>query len=93
MLPLLMVDNDRKHLDESMPMFKGHLKRVRQCIRSTSKRKVKDPRDEETDQFELTAEPKYNKVYVRMIDTRGLKNTAFTDFTGAFPYTSSQGHR
>jgi len=50
---------------------------------------LKDPRDDEADQFELTAGPKFNKVYVKMIDTHDLENVTFTDITGELPYTSS----
>ena len=75
-----------------MTTFKGHIKRVRQGIRSTSKSKLKDPIDDEADQFELTAGPKFNKVYVKMIDTHDLENATFTDIMEELPYTSSWGN-
>jgi len=87
-----MIDNVKKQLDESMSTSNGHLKCVRQGIRSTSKKKVKDPRDEEADQFNLAVKPKFNEVYAKLIDTRDLEKPAFTDLTGAFPYTSSCGN-
>lgn len=84
--PLLTPTNISKYLTETIATKKGHLARVRKNIRSTKRQKVEDD-----EQFNVVQEPKTHQVFMVILDTNNLKNTAYSDLTGAFPYTAANG--
>ncbi len=86
--PLLSPTNITKYLSETIATKKGHLSRIRKNVRST-----KAPIQPEEDPFDVTQEAKSNEVYLIILDTQNMKETAYSNLTGAFPFTAANGDR
>ena len=86
--PGLTAKAVNKYFPESDETQQGHMRNVKQGIRSTKERKTETVIKEGV---ELT-QPlrKHNNVYVRIDDA---KETIYTDQTGAFPVRSRNGNR
>jgi hypothetical protein len=82
--PSITVENVRKYLPKSYATSKGHMKQIRQNIRSTQQ-PVKQPASE----IEMVQEDKCNYMYAAVMDT----NQIYTDLTGRFPTTSLSGNK
>jgi hypothetical protein len=82
----LNVANVTEHFPESDEMQKGHMKQIKQGVRST---KVID----EDAMLELNPTPgvKHKDVYLRVFDA--TKKAMYSDQTGKFPITSSRGNK
>ena len=48
-------------------------------------------REHEEDPFDIIQEQKSHEVFLVILDTQNLKETAYSDLTGAFPYTAANG--
>ncbi len=84
--PGLTIENVNKHFPESDETQKGHMKQVKQGVRST---KVID----EDAMLDFKPQPgvKHKDVYLRVFDA--TKKAMYTDQTGKFPITSSRGNK
>ena len=84
--PGLSVKAVNRHFPDSDETQKGHMKALRQGIRSTKQSAA--PITAEV----TTAEPmkKEHDIFVKVYDTQDL---IYTDQTGAFPHVSSRGNR
>ena len=89
-IPLyLAIINSRKYIQvfkRNNCHKKGHLARVRKNIQSTK-------REHEEDPFDIIQEQKSHEVFLVILDTQNIKATAYSDLTGAFPYTAASGDR
>ena len=90
--PGLTSELIRKHLPKSVPTVMGRQKRMRQGIRSTSKKAAPPPVVED-----LPLEPPRNnidrthQVGAIVLNFDDLKGTICTDLPGRFPFHSSRG--
>ncbi|KAL7551824.1 hypothetical protein ACHAWF_015016 [Thalassiosira exigua] len=88
--PLLTEEAVRKHFPESDETKQGHMKGIKQGIRSTKTKKEPTTVTLE-DGTELTMPlRKHHDVYLRVEEAR---ETMYTDQTGAFPVQSRRGNR
>ena len=85
--PLLTVKNASKHLEETMATHKGHLKRTKQNIRTTTPTITNIKMEPEDDQFQIKQEAKTHAVYALILDTSKLEGVGYSDLAGPFPYT------
>ena len=88
--PHLSVEAVKKHYPESDETAQGHMKSVKEGIRST---KVKTPPTKvklEGGEDLTIALKKHNDVYIKV---RDAQETMYTDQTGAFPLRSRKGNR
>lgn len=86
--PLLTPSNVAKYLTETIATKKGHLARVKKNIRSTKRIQTN-----EEDPFDIEQEHKTHEVFLVILDTQNMKETAYSDLMGAFPYTAANGDR
>ena len=88
--PFITVDNVNKHFPESNETNQGHMKGIKQGIRSTKQRK--QPTVITTDAGEQVTVPltKHHDIFVTIDEA---KETMYTDQTGAFPVQSHKGNR
>ena len=84
--PALNVSNVTKHFPESDETQKGHMKQVKQGVRST---KVID--EDTMHDFKPMPGVKHKDVYLRTFDA--TKKSMYSDQTGKFPIPSSQGNK
>jgi hypothetical protein len=84
--PALNVSNVSKHFPESDETQKGHMKQSKQGVGST---KVID--EDATVEFKPTPGVKHKDVYLRVFDA--TKKAMYSDQTGRFPISSSQGNK
>ena len=88
--PHLSVEAVRKHYPESDETAQGHMKSVKEGIRST-KRKAPPLKVKLEGGEELTIPlKKHNDVYIKV---KEAQKTMYTDQTGAFPVRSRKGNR
>lgn len=88
--PGLTADNVNKHFPESDETQKGHMKQARQGVRSTKVIDEDAMLEADTDHKPKPG-VKHKDVYLRTFDA--TKKSMYTDQTGRFPITSSQGHK
>ena len=88
--PHLSAEAVRKHFPESDETHQGHMRSVKQGIRSTKQKK--EPITIKVEGGEELTIPlkKHNDIYVRIEEQR---ETMYTDQTGAFPTRSRKGNR
>ena len=84
--PGVSVSAVQKHFPESEETQKGHMKSVRQGLRTTKDKIDKTLRDSEKQE----PIPRKQDIFVTTVD---LQETIYTDQTGKFPYVSSRGNR
>ena len=95
--PGFTADAVRKYLPNNSPATdKGHMKRQRQGIRSTTRATKKEQQDEEAETFADSHPPlakeTMNQMFCGMAVIDKKEGTVYTDFTGNFPIRSSQGN-
>ena len=83
--PGLTIKKVNKYYPETDETPKGHMRQVRQGVRST-KEKVIVPNDND----EIVPRRKQHDIYVRVDQ---VKDTIYTDQTVKLPITSSRGHK
>ena len=90
--PGLTADLVRKHLPKSEATVKGHLKQIRQNLRSTKRTPPPKPNPNSVMTTGTPSEPvRANKlVTFKIIE---LEGKVFSDQTGRFPITSSRGNK
>ena len=84
--PGLTPENILKHFPESDETIKGHMKQVKQGVRST-----KVIAEDAMLDSNPTPGVKHKDVYLRVFDA--TKKAMYTDQTGKFPITSARGHK
>ena len=79
-----------KHFPESNKTIQGHMRAIKQGIRSTKQKK--EPLTITLDNGEVLTLPlkKHNNIYIKVHEA---KETMYTDQTGAFPVQSWKGNR
>ena len=87
--PHLSVKNVQKHFPESDEERQGHMRSIKQGIRSTKERIMVEVEDENGNVQKVPLK-KHNDIYVRIDEA---KETIYTDQTGAFPVRSRRGNR
>ena len=87
--PLLTAKAVRKHFPEHTETDKGHMKRVKSGVRST-KVQVEHPEIQAKEAELAQLRRKHRDILVKVHD---IEEMIYTDQTGAFPVTSSQGHK
>ncbi|KAL7550666.1 LOW QUALITY PROTEIN: hypothetical protein ACHAWF_013885 [Thalassiosira exigua] len=90
--PLITAHNIHNHLVETMATAKGHLQRVRKNVRSQAPLRAGINIESDSDNV-VKQKAKTNAVYVLVFDTMRFNDTAYTDLTGPFPFTSARGNR
>ena len=91
--PGLTSKQVRKHLPKSQATTKGHMRQIRQNIRST---KCKEPTPTPTPTpREMTTESSTDSVRQNLVTVQCVQMTGklFTDQTGRFPTKSSRGNQ
>ena len=88
--PHLSAEAVRKHFPESDETHQGHMRSVKQGIRSTKQKK--EPITIKVEGGEELTIPlkKHNDIYLKIEEPR---ETMYTDQTGAFPTRSRKGNR
>ena len=86
--PGLTAKKVNRHYTETDETPKGHMRQVRQGVRSTKKKlSVAEEKDNSNKNVPLR---KYHEIYVQIDQVR---DTIYTDQTGKFPITSLRGHK
>ena len=88
--PNLTAKAVAKYFPESDETQQGHMRNIKQGLRSTKERKQNIEIKQEDGSNLTLPLPKHNDVYVRIDEA---KETIYTDQTGAFPVRSRNGSR
>ena len=88
--PGLTIKAVNKHFPESDETQQGHMRSIKQGVRSTKKKK--EPMEIKQEHGTLLTIPlkKHNDIFITIDDA---KETIYTDQTGAFPTRSRSGNR
>ena len=88
--PGLTIKAVNKHFPESDETQQGHMRSIKQGVRSTKKKKEPVEIKQEDGTTLTVPQKKHNDIFITINDA---KETIYTDQTGAFPTRSRSGNR
>ena len=90
--PLLTVENVHKHYPETDETPMGRLNQTRAHVRSTNPKRAA-LQECTAEELKALVGKKEKDVYFKIIDTRDVKHTIYSDQTGQFPVRARSGNR
>ena len=79
--PLLTRSNISKYVTETQANHMGHIKRIRQNLRSTRKKVPLYLQNIESEGIDIAQENKCGEVYLMVLEIRQMNRTIYTDLT------------